>query len=219
MERTASVNADPTEQPGSHGRCVKWRNWIGFWLLGLCNNFAYVVMLSAAHDILEKQESKNSTSSASDKLTVDFRARNSSNSSGYDCSPVTTGAVLLADILPTLIIKLFAPFVIHKVPYGFRVLFCVAMAAASFLLVSFSSAVWISLVGVIFASISSGLGELSFLSFSVFFDRNVLEGWGSGTGAAGVAGSFLYSGLIQAGLSPQITLCIMLVVPFAMVVR
>ncbi|MED6292057.1 hypothetical protein CHARACLAT_029826 [Characodon lateralis] len=86
-------------------------------LLGLCNNFAYVVMLSAAHDILEKQKSKNSTS-ASDKLTVDFRAGNSSNNSGYDCIPVTTGAVLLADILPTLIIKLFAPFVIHKVPYG-----------------------------------------------------------------------------------------------------
>ncbi|XP_047214473.1 battenin-like isoform X2 [Girardinichthys multiradiatus] len=174
-------------------------------------------MLSAAHDILEKQESKNSTS-ASDKLTVDFRAGNNSNSSGYDCSPVTTGAVLLADILPTLIIKLFAPFVIHKVPYGFRVLFCVTMAAASFLLVSCSSAVWISIVGVIFASISSGLGELSFLSLSVFFDRNVLEGWGSGTGGAGVAGSFLYSGLIQVGLSPQITLCIMLVVPFAMLV-
>lgn len=30
-------------------------------LLGLCNNFAYVVMLSAAHDILKKQESGNST--------------------------------------------------------------------------------------------------------------------------------------------------------------
>ena len=30
-------------------------------LLGLCNNFAYVVMLSAAHDILTKQQSDNST--------------------------------------------------------------------------------------------------------------------------------------------------------------
>lgn len=29
--------------------------------LGLCNNFGYVVMLSAAHDILRKQESGNST--------------------------------------------------------------------------------------------------------------------------------------------------------------
>ncbi|XP_063327220.1 battenin-like isoform X2 [Pelmatolapia mariae] len=78
-------------------------------------------------------------------------------------------AVLLADILPTLFIKLFAPFVIHKMPYGVRVLFCAIMAATSFLLVSFSSAVWMSILGVIFASISSGLGELSFLSLTVFF--------------------------------------------------
>ncbi|KAM6905399.1 battenin [Xenentodon cancila] len=159
-------------------------------LLGLCNNFAYVVMLSAAHDILQRQEPSNSTAAA----------------------------VLLADILPTLVIKLLAPFVIHKVPYGFRVLFCVAMAAASFLLVSFSAAIWMSILGVVFASFSAGLGELSFLSLTVFFNRNVLEGWGSGTGGAGVAGSFLYSALIQAGLSPQISLLLMLVVPVAMMV-
>ncbi|XP_037834727.1 battenin [Kryptolebias marmoratus] len=92
------------------------------------------------------------------------------------------------------------------------------MAATSFLLVSFSVAVWMSIIGVVFASLSSGLGELSFLSLSVFFNRNVLEGWGSGTGGAGVAGAFLYSALIQAGLSPQVTLLIMLVVPFLMLV-
>ncbi|XP_025762469.1 battenin isoform X3 [Oreochromis niloticus] len=97
-----------------------------------------------------------------------------------------------------------------------RVLFCAIMAATSFLLVSFSSAVWMSILGVIFASISSGLGELSFLSLTVFFSRSVLEGWGSGTGAAGLIGAFLYSGLIQAGLSPRITLLIMLVVPIIM---
>ncbi|XP_019213868.1 battenin isoform X2 [Oreochromis niloticus] len=185
-------------------------------LLGLCNNFAYVVMLSAAHDILEKQESRNETASTSASLHVDFQVGNSSNSSIYDCNPVSTAAVLLADILPTLFIKVFAPFVIHKMPYGVRVLFCAIMAATSFLLVSFSSAVWMSILGVIFASISSGLGELSFLSLTVFFSRSVLEGWGSGTGAAGLIGAFLYSGLIQAGLSPRITLLIMLVVPIIM---
>uniref|UniRef100_A0A669B456 Battenin n=1 Tax=Oreochromis niloticus TaxID=8128 RepID=A0A669B456_ORENI len=185
-------------------------------LLGLCNNFAYVVMLSAAHDILEKQETRNETASTSASLHVDFQVGNSSNSSIYDCNPVSTAAVLLADILPTLFIKVFAPFVIHKMPYGVRVLFCAIMAATSFLLVSFSSAVWMSILGVIFASISSGLGELSFLSLTVFFSRSVLEGWGSGTGAAGLIGAFLYSGLIQAGLSPRITLLIMLVVPIIM---
>uniref|UniRef100_A0A8C4P045 Battenin n=1 Tax=Dicentrarchus labrax TaxID=13489 RepID=A0A8C4P045_DICLA len=178
-------------------------------LLGLCNNFAYVVMLSAAHDILKRQESGNNSAT----VAVDFQVGNSSNSSRYDCNPVSTAAVLLADILPTLVIKLCAPFVIHKLPYGFRVLFCAIMAATSFLLVSFSSAVWMSILGVIFASISSGLGELSFLSLTVFFSRDVLGGWGSGTGGAGVAGAFLYAGLTQVGLSPQTTLLIMLVVP------
>lgn len=30
----------------------KWQNLAAYWILGLTNNFAYVVMLSAAHDIL-----------------------------------------------------------------------------------------------------------------------------------------------------------------------
>ncbi|XP_044038002.1 battenin isoform X3 [Siniperca chuatsi] len=218
MEQTASVNADVIQRSDINGRSTQWRNYIGFWLLGLCNNFAYVVMLSAAHDVLKKQESGNATVSASATLAVGFQGGNSSNSSRYDCNPVSTAAVLLADILPTLLIKLLAPFVIHKLPYGMRVLFCAIMATTSFLLVSFSSTVWMSILGVIFASISSGLGELSFLSLTVFFSRDVLGGWGSGTGGAGVAGAFLYSGLIQVGLSPKITLLIMLVVPFAMLI-
>uniref|UniRef100_A0A8C1XKI2 Battenin n=1 Tax=Cyprinus carpio TaxID=7962 RepID=A0A8C1XKI2_CYPCA len=180
----------------------RWRNWIGFWLLGLCNNFAYVVMLSAAHDILQKQESHNTTTP----------------SSRYDCSPVSTAAVLLADILPTLLIKFTAPFYIHRVPYGFRVLVCFFTAVVSFLMVSFSSTILMSIFGVVFASISSGLGELSFLSLSVFFSRDVLSGWGSGTGAAGVAGALLYSAFTQAGLTPQVTLWIMLVVPVILAV-
>lgn len=47
----------------------------------------------------------------------------------------------------------------------------------------------------------------------------MLSGWGSGTGAAGVAGAFLYSAFTQAGLTPQVTLWIMLVVPVILAVR
>lgn len=32
---------------------TQWRNLVAFWILGLCNNYGYVVMLSAAHDILD----------------------------------------------------------------------------------------------------------------------------------------------------------------------
>lgn len=33
-----------------------WRNLVAFWILGLCNNYGYVVMLSAAHDILSRHD-------------------------------------------------------------------------------------------------------------------------------------------------------------------
>lgn len=45
-----------------------------------------------------------------------------------------------------------------------------------------------------------------------------MGGWSSGTGGAGVAGAFLYSGLTQVGLSPRVTLLIMLAVPVATLV-
>ncbi|XP_039620911.1 battenin-like isoform X3 [Polypterus senegalus] len=173
----------PIQEPSE--RVTKWRNLTGFWILGLCNNFAYVIMLSAAHDILSKQEAgSNSTRPVSSWLLcgpflqplqtpAPIPTQNSSNSSRYDCNSLSTAAVLLADILPTLLIKLTAPFYIHLIPYGFRVLICIFTAAASFLIVSFSTGVWMSLFGVVFASISSGLGELSFLSLTAFFQRLV----------------------------------------------
>ncbi|XP_061606464.1 battenin isoform X3 [Phyllopteryx taeniolatus] len=214
MERR--LNTNPIQHFHTNDRFQLWRNWSGFWLIGLCNNFAYVVMLSAAQDILKKQQSENTTIFKPSLITLDTEF---GNSSCYDCSSVSTAAVLLADILPTLIIKLSAPLVIHKVPHGFRILFCVIMAATSFLVVSFSSTVWMSIIGVIFASTSSGFGELTFLSLTVFYSRDVLGAWGSGTGGAGVVGALLYSSLTQVGLSPQVTLLIMLIIPVTMLIR
>ncbi|XP_049601719.1 battenin isoform X2 [Syngnathus scovelli] len=215
-----SLNADVIQPHHLNDRIKQWRNWSGFWLIGLCNNFAYVVMLSAAQDILTEQESKNTTvlNTSSSVLATEFKDVRTGNSSRYDCNSLSTAAVLLADILPTLVIKLSAPLVIHKVPYGFRVLFCVVMATASFVIVSLSSTVWMSIIGVIFASTSAGLGELSFLALTVFYSRDVLGAWGSGTGGAGVLGALLYSGLTQVGLSPQVTLLIMLTIPFTMLI-
>lgn len=33
-----------------------WRNLVAYWILGLCNNYGYVVMLTAANDIIAEQE-------------------------------------------------------------------------------------------------------------------------------------------------------------------
>lgn len=34
-----------------------WRNILSFWILGLCNNYGFVVMLSAAYDIIQRFDS------------------------------------------------------------------------------------------------------------------------------------------------------------------
>lgn len=35
----------------------RWRDLTAYWILGLCNNYGYVVMLSAAHDIISRMNS------------------------------------------------------------------------------------------------------------------------------------------------------------------
>jgi hypothetical protein len=43
----------------SHQEQRNCRNLVAYWILGLCNNFGYVVMLSAAHDILSENFNQN----------------------------------------------------------------------------------------------------------------------------------------------------------------
>ncbi|XP_055994926.1 battenin isoform X2 [Sorex fumeus] len=205
-EEAAAPQTRPRQPDRPH---APWRNAAGFWLLGLCNNFSYVVMLSAAHDILSHQRAPGNQSHVEPGPTPSPH----NSSSRFDCNRISTAAVLLADILPTLGIKLLAPLGLHLVPYSPRVLVCGVCAAGSFLLVAFSPSVIISLCGVVLASISSGLGEVTFLSLTAHYPRAVISWWSSGTGGAGLLGALSYLGLTQAGLSPQHTLLSMLGVP------
>lgn len=37
----------------------RWRDLVGFWVLGMSNNYGYIIMLSAAHDIIKTLHPKN----------------------------------------------------------------------------------------------------------------------------------------------------------------
>ncbi len=162
-----------------------------YWLFGLCNNFAYVVMLSAAHDILASDENNsNHTNSTSP-------SPHTNHTNKYDCNDLSTGAILLADILPGISIKLLAPFFVHYIKYSHRVGLVVIFNIASYLIVALAGPSQRVLIffGVCCASLSSSFGELTFLSMSSLYKRELsLTGWGSGTGAAGLIGSFGYAG-------------------------
>ncbi|KAH6603796.1 hypothetical protein Trco_007242 [Trichoderma cornu-damae] len=55
-----------------------------------------------------------------------------------------------------------------------------------------SRSVPVKMAGVVLASLSSGGGELSFLGLSHYYGHVSLAGWASGTGAAGLVGAGLY---------------------------
>lgn len=191
------------------------RNLAAFWILGLCNNFAYVVMLSAAKDILGRADN-NGTHNATVTMGLD--------DDGYGgrrvpkCNHIGTGAILLADILPTLLVKLTGSLYIQFLPYSVRVLLVIVFASISLPVVSLSTAIWFSLLGVAIASLSGGLGELAFLGLMSHFHKNCVSTWSSGTGAAGLFGSLSYAGMTSAGLSPRLSLLVILVVPAVMAV-
>uniref|UniRef100_A0A8C4R478 Battenin n=1 Tax=Eptatretus burgeri TaxID=7764 RepID=A0A8C4R478_EPTBU len=120
-----------------------------------------------------------------------------------------TGVLLLADVLPTLIIKSTAPLFLHHVPYS---AFIASLQSEKTQNHSRNTQIeWMYYIELALAS-------LTLICFSCFcsIHRHVISGWSSGTGAAGLFASLSYLGLTQAHISPENTLLIMLVVPALM---
>nr|CAI5852760.1 unnamed protein product [Callosobruchus analis] len=197
-EYQSCVKILPTETGQNANRNRRLRSLAAYWILGLCNNYGYVVMLTAAKDIIEEQAGTvNDTAIHSDKR---------------DCTYMSTGAILLADIVPAVVCKIIAPFIPFLV--NIRIALCVILAAAGYLSVAFSNSFFMSLLGVVVTSFCSGLGEVTYLQYSTFYNKNVLSTWSSGTGGAGIIGALSYSILQTLGM--RTTLLIMLIVPFSM---
>ena len=129
-------------------------------LLGLINNVLYVIILSAALDLVG--------------------------------SSLPKAIVLLADVVPSFLTKLVAPHFVHLISYRMRILILVALSFIGMQLVAWADSLPERLFGVVLASVSSGLGELSFLSMTHFYGPFAVPFWSSGTGGAGLVGAGLY---------------------------
>jgi len=93
---------------------------------------------------------------------------------------------------------LIAPYFIEAVPYGIRVITFALLSTGGMLIIALtsteqdSSTIAVKLIGVAFASLSSGGGELSFLGLTHHYGQKSLAAWSSGTGGAGLVGAWLY---------------------------
>ncbi|KAL9622279.1 MAG: hypothetical protein Q9160_003290 [Pyrenula sp. 1 TL-2023] len=166
---------------------------VAFWLFGLINNVLYVIILSAALDLVGPS--------------------------------IPKGVVLLADVIPSFVVKLFAPYFIHTVPYSARIIFFVGISACGMLLIALTppytdgGTIGTKLAGVVLASLSSGGGELCFLALTHYYGQFGLAAWGSGTGGAGLIGAGAYAlATTSWGLRVETTLMISAFLPAVLLV-
>ncbi|SCV03734.1 LAMI_0H10528g1_1 [Lachancea mirantina] len=160
------------------GRTVFWY----FWIFGLINNVLYVVIISAAADIVGPNLPKS--------------------------------LVLLVDILPSFIVKCSAPFFIHRISYRQRIWVLVLLSVGGMIMVSMRRLA-VCQMGIILASFSSGLGEVTFLQLAHYYEHVSLNGWSSGTGGAGLVGSSVYMLLTSIFKLPiGLSLLVFSVLPF-----
>ncbi|XP_063709903.1 battenin-like [Culicoides brevitarsis] len=184
-----------TNEPDKAKDAGLWRDLVAFWFLGICNNYGFIVMLAAAHDIIHEL----SPDQPSDVKFV------------RNCNSMSTGTVLLADIVPAIIIKIFSSFVVGFVHT--KVIMAMILTIISFVTVAFADTEWLALLGVVLTSLSMGLGETALVGYLTRFNRSCISCWSSGTGGAGLIGTISYSAMKQIGISNKTLMLCMISVP------
>ncbi|KAL3098650.1 hypothetical protein niasHS_000437 [Heterodera schachtii] len=178
---------------------AQWRNVLAFCVLGLCNKLALPLLISASEDIIKMHNISNNDNIGQNVTSSSTIPTNS------QCVPdlgkprcetlMSTGAVLLANTLPSLTIKLTVSFFMNRIPFSFRhFLVCSLQATCA----------------------AAGFGEICFLALSSFYDSSTLLAWFFGTGASGIVSSVTYSVLTEPklfGISPQKVILSMLIIP------
>ncbi|KAF2762180.1 protein btn1 [Pseudovirgaria hyperparasitica] len=138
-----------------------------FWLFGLINNVLYVIILTAALDLVGTSTPKGAVllfdviPSFLTKLTAPY----------YIHSIPYPVRIFIFVALSTVGMLLIALSPQDQSP----------------------STISIKMSGVVLASLSSGGGELSFLGLTHYYGHFSLAAWGSGTGGAGLVGAGLYA--------------------------
>ncbi|KAI6803904.1 protein btn1 [Hortaea werneckii] len=166
---------------------------IAFWLFGLINNIFYVIILSAALDLVGP---------AIPKATVLLAS-------------IIPG--LATKIIVPYIIHL-VPYSLRVLIFAALStcgMLVVALSPSGADPTSVSS----KIAGIVLANISSGAGEVNFLALTHFYGTQSLAAWGSGTGAAGLIGAGAYAlATTVIGFSVHATLLASTVIPLGMLI-
>ncbi|KAJ5253042.1 hypothetical protein N7489_003452 [Penicillium chrysogenum] len=166
---------------------------VAFWLFGLINNVLYVIILSAAVDLVGPDIPKG----------------------------VVLLADVIPSFATKLVAPYFihlVPYWVRVLAFAFLSFVGMLIVAMS---PGYTEGGTISskIAGIVLASLSCGAGELSFVGLTHFYGPFSLAAWGSGTGAAGLIGAGAYALATSAlGFSVHVTLLVSACLPAIMVI-
>ncbi|CAJ0963267.1 unnamed protein product, partial [Mesorhabditis belari] len=190
-----------------------FRDLLAFWLFGMCSNFGYVLMLTGAKDMLTKSTVSTTT------ITAISTQKCLNSTSDFHCEPISTGAVLLCNIVPATVVQLIFPIFIHRIPYFIRILAICITQLFSLIVASAASSITVTLFAVSVGSISFGIGEMTFLALSSKYHKDTISLYSSGCGAAGIIGSSIYAlATTNLNISPDSVLLSMTIIPVVLLV-
>ncbi|KAL5114098.1 battenin CLN3 protein [Pleosporales sp. CAS-2024a] len=163
-----------------------------FWLFGLINNVLYVIILSAALDLVGPAVPKG----------------------------VVLLCDVIPSFLTKLCAPYFIHTIPYHVRILVFVALsaCGMLTIALTPPLQDSSTIAIKMCGVMLASLSSGAGELSFLGLTHYYGHFALAAWGSGTGGAGLVGAGAYAMATNTlHIDPRTSLLVFAFLPLIMV--
>ncbi|KAL9124439.1 MAG: hypothetical protein Q9217_006226 [Psora testacea] len=140
---------------------------VAFWLFGLINNVLYVIILSAALDLVGPHVPKAAVLLC-------------------DVIPSFFAKLLLPYVIYTIP---YTARIILFVALSTWGMLLIALTPPY----TDGGTITTKMSGVVLASLSSGAGELSFLALTHFYGPFSLAAWGSGTGGAGLIGAGMYA--------------------------
>ena len=108
--------------------------------------------------------------------------------SAKDILPSAVGTLYLAESIPSLLVRISAPYWFDRVGPETRMFMCFCLYLGGFTLAALVDNIPLKLVGVCALSLQQGLGETTMLALSTRYGNKALTLWSSGTGAAGLLG-------------------------------
>eukprot|EP01137_Pigoraptor_chileana_P016611 Opistho-2@73630 len=164
-------------------RAIFWRNWVGLFILGTVNNIAYVIVNSAAESVSESFNAKN-----------------------------LLGFIPWANVAFGFLSRSLNTLFLQNSRYSLRMIGNSIAMAAGLLGLAFAPNFPFALAAVALVGMACSFGESVVLGYLKLFPPELVNGWSSGTGMAGVGGAGLYLAYNGAGLSDKVSF--LLTLPF-----